>query len=261
MLSLEAPANLPTVGLTSTERQTLSREAFGTASGYNLGDVADFTLPGSCIAVGKPWSPPTANQNKHPFHTNNGFDQLTNRSKSSYTPILETHDWQRDRPETTFGPIRLQQPFPSRIQLSAEQRIDYILRCVREAGFDDMDSVFSCYYTEQFTAGTAASTAQENSRSAALPTLLEVFRRATKSWSPWDANAYKDALIRSAERIISEEFERLEKKIYTSEIELTNRLSLQRQSHNGSETEARMHRDELHLLATEIEANLKNEVS
>jgi hypothetical protein len=84
-----------------------------------------------------------------------------------------------------------------------------VLDSTRSAGFDTFDSVVVEYYTEEFEKGTNVHNAQKMSRHRHLPNVLRSLRHSAGQWTQWEAGGYKGEIIRSAETILVEEFERL----------------------------------------------------
>lgn len=82
---------------------------------------------------------------------------------------------------------------------SLEERLGYVMKCTRIAGFEDIDSVIMAYYTEKLDEGSACSTAQRFSRKRTLPKFLEKLQRESRSWRSWEAQPYQDEILNSAE--------------------------------------------------------------
>ncbi|RYO81949.1 hypothetical protein DL766_010215 [Monosporascus sp. MC13-8B] len=108
---------------------------------------------------------------------------------------------------------------------SLEARIEYVLRCLRTAGFEDPDSFVSYYYTCVFKDRSPVKLAQETSRIKGLPAVLEDLHTQASSWSAWEASRYRDTIVRSAANLIAEEFDRLARRKYSCEMELWQNIS------------------------------------
>jgi hypothetical protein len=154
---------------------------------------------------------------------------------------------------------------------SIETRIEHILQSVKTAGFENIDSLISSYYTQTFGEKSAAKIAQRVSRSRGLPELLETLRLSMGSWSQWQANGYRDAVARSTADLIGDEFDRLLKKRYNWEIELQHHRPRQRPVplpqpqpqkplNGGAVDPADVLTERLQWIASELKSTLKDEV-
>lgn len=83
-----------------------------------------------------------------------------------------------------------------------EGRIEYLIGCAHKAGFQDLDSAMIAFYTATFDEGSGCSIAQHLSRKRCLPKLLEELRSHAGSWGSWEARAYQDEILRSAESLL-----------------------------------------------------------
>jgi len=141
-------------------------------------------------------------------------------------------------------------------ELEMESRIQYILGHIEKAGFDAPDSFISCYYTGKFKQRSTVRSAQENSRSKGLPQVLEDLRSQIRLWPVRESRGYKDIIVQSASDLIAQEFERLERKKYHCEIELSRNLSMTSET-LGEDASA----DRLRSIAAELKVILRDEVS
>jgi hypothetical protein len=95
------------------------------------------------------------------------------------------------------------------LQGHQENDMKKILDFVRSTEFGIFDAVVLEYYTEHFEEGTKVHNAQKLSRNRELPRVLRGLQDDVKQWARWEASGYKDEIIRSAECILVEEFNRL----------------------------------------------------
>ncbi|GME33069.1 hypothetical protein G6011_02569 [Neofusicoccum parvum] len=83
-----------------------------------------------------------------------------------------------------------------------EGRIEYLIRCAQKAGFPDLDSAMIAFYTSPFDEGSGCSITQHLSRKRCLPKLLAALRSHAESWRSWEAHAYQDEILKSAESLL-----------------------------------------------------------
>ncbi|KAG9186013.1 hypothetical protein G6011_02569 [Alternaria panax] len=83
-----------------------------------------------------------------------------------------------------------------------EGRVEYLIRCARRAGFQDLDSAVSTLYTAKFDEDSECSIAQYLSRKRCLPNLLEELRSKTVSWKTREVQPYQDEVLKSAESLL-----------------------------------------------------------
>ncbi|GME65959.1 hypothetical protein G6011_02569 [Neofusicoccum parvum] len=97
------------------------------------------------------------------------------------------------------------QPTPPLSGTTMEARIEYVMACARAASFESLDAALCAYYTTAFAEGSACANAQWLSRRRRLPGLLDALRAAAAGWSPWEAQAWQDAVLRAGEAVMVEE--------------------------------------------------------
>ncbi|GME26629.1 hypothetical protein COCMIDRAFT_26565 [Neofusicoccum parvum] len=97
------------------------------------------------------------------------------------------------------------QPTPPLSGTTTEARIEYVMACARAASFESLDAALCAYYTTAFAEGSACANAQWLSRRRRLPALLDALRAAAAGWSPWEAQAWQDAVLRAGEAVMVEE--------------------------------------------------------
>ncbi|KAF2213523.1 hypothetical protein CERZMDRAFT_111191 [Cercospora zeae-maydis SCOH1-5] len=85
---------------------------------------------------------------------------------------------------------------------TTEERITYLIRCARRAGFQDLDSAVTTLYTAKFDEDSECSIAQHFSRKRCLPNLLEELRSKTNSWKAREVQPYQDEVLKSAESLL-----------------------------------------------------------
>jgi len=83
-----------------------------------------------------------------------------------------------------------------------EGRIEYLIRCARRAGFQDLDSAITTFYTAKFDEDSECSIAQYLSRKRCLPNLLKELRSKTGSWKTREVQPYQDEILKSAESLL-----------------------------------------------------------
>lgn len=91
---------------------------------------------------------------------------------------------------------------------SRETRLGSVLNAAKLQGYENLDAVFSAYYTESFEVGTPIQIAQKMSRNRNLPSVLQNLRESVREWNPREANGYRDEIVRSAESVLVDEFDR-----------------------------------------------------
>ncbi|CAH0054440.1 unnamed protein product [Clonostachys solani] len=147
---------------------------------------------------------------------------------------------------------------------SLESRVDFILRSIQSMGFETPDSFMLSYYTGSFDERSAAKVAQDASRSTGLPRMLNELRSKTEDWSRWESRNYADSVVRSAAKLIAEEFDSLGRKRYACERELQKGLASgatsQAQNNSSSSTDGNASVSQLYLAAAELKKTLRDEV-
>ena len=102
---------------------------------------------------------------------------------------------------------------PMRPESARAEKVDrnmrYVLDAVSQAGFESFDAAVTHYYTEPIECDPAVNALQKLSRNRHLPCVLRALRSSTKAWPLWEVNGYKDEIIRSAERILGDELDRV----------------------------------------------------
>ncbi|KAL9624638.1 MAG: hypothetical protein Q9160_001303 [Pyrenula sp. 1 TL-2023] len=91
------------------------------------------------------------------------------------------------------------------------ERLEYVLDSVQKAGFEHLDVVVSKYYTAELTDSTAMASAQRLSRNRHLPRILAALREHSNTWTDWEAQGYRDEILRSAESILLKEYDKYTK--------------------------------------------------
>jgi hypothetical protein len=85
---------------------------------------------------------------------------------------------------------------------TVEGRIEYLIRCARTAGFQDLDSALTTFYTAKFDEDSECSIAQYISRKRCLPNLLEELRSKSDSWKTREVQPYQDGILKSVESLL-----------------------------------------------------------
>ena len=86
---------------------------------------------------------------------------------------------------------------------TADQRFTYLLSCCRLAGFPTFDAAVTEYYTTSFSEYSTPYNAQKISRKRHLPDVIaKLSRHAAQAWTPWEADGYRDGVVRAAEDIL-----------------------------------------------------------
>ena len=142
---------------------------------------------------------------------------------------------------------------------SMESRIHSILRAIQAAGFDDLDSLVSSYYTEVFDERSPVRTAQQASLHEGPAKILRALMIKANSLPRWEANGYQALVVRSAADIIADEFLRLKKKRFHCELDLQQHLARTAAAkYPGVSGAIPSHR--LESIAAEIKQTLREEV-
>ena len=132
-----------------------------------------------------------------------------------------------------------------------------MLRTLPTLGFDNVESFLSCYYTTSFADKTPVKAAQEAGRIKGLPHILGELQTKASSWPAWESSGYRDAIIRSAAQLLTDEFERLTKKRYTCEEELHENVA---RSAHAPVNDERAITNHLFSTAGELKKTLREEV-
>lgn len=88
---------------------------------------------------------------------------------------------------------------------TVEGRVEYLIRCARKVGFQDLDSAVTTLYTAKFDEDSECSIAQHYSRKRCLPNLLEELRSKSVSWKKREVQPYQDEVLKSAESLLISE--------------------------------------------------------
>jgi hypothetical protein len=91
---------------------------------------------------------------------------------------------------------------------SAEDRIEYVMSCAKNVGFDSLDALIIAYYAQDFSQESAVSDEQRMSRHRGLPQVLAELRQTSANWTQWERNGYEDEILRAAEGICAVECSR-----------------------------------------------------
>lgn len=92
-------------------------------------------------------------------------------------------------------------------------RYQYIIECVKKAGFDNVDSMVSGYYTLTFDKNSVADRAQTASRGKHLRNVLSSLHENSRDWTTWEARGFRDQIVEAAEGIYGAEFSRLAQRV------------------------------------------------
>jgi hypothetical protein len=106
---------------------------------------------------------------------------------------------------------------PSRLPLQG--RMEYVLSCIRSAGFDSLDSAVTQYYTGTFDESSTVREEQRKSRKRHLRVLLAELLRSAHEWTRWEALGFHEEIMSSAEGIYI-----IEARQFFSSIEPNSRL-------------------------------------
>jgi hypothetical protein len=95
---------------------------------------------------------------------------------------------------------------PTNVMTSTEKRLEYVLNCARQAGFDSFDDLVMAYYTSEFDYASHLFFEQRQSRNRRLPNVLAEVRQSSKTWTQWERQGYCDEVLKAAESILLKEF-------------------------------------------------------
>ncbi|KAH8904663.1 hypothetical protein BR93DRAFT_930111 [Coniochaeta sp. PMI_546] len=95
-------------------------------------------------------------------------------------------------------------PSPSR---PPEERFTHILLSIKQAGFEDIDSMILQYYTSDFRYDSVAHWAQKRSRMERLRPLLAELSQAATSWPAQEAGQYQDVILKIASRVCASDMD------------------------------------------------------
>ena len=113
---------------------------------------------------------------------------------------------------------------------SVEDRLQYLLDCAQQVGFDDFDAALSAYYTVKFTSTSPLVLEQRMSRVRRLPNLLADLRHQAPTWRPREQRGYQDEVVKAAEEVCAKEY-----KEFLSQIRDGTKQSCEIVSHDGRE--------------------------
>ena len=91
-------------------------------------------------------------------------------------------------------------------QMTLEDEFISILQQMRGAGFSDLESMVSEYYTADVSSDSTISARQRISRKHSLPQVLADLRESMEMWTPWESHGCQNEILKSAESIFIEEF-------------------------------------------------------
>ncbi|KAF7505592.1 hypothetical protein GJ744_000601 [Endocarpon pusillum] len=91
-------------------------------------------------------------------------------------------------------------------QMTLEDEFISILQQMRGAGFSDLESMVSEYYTADVSSDSTISARQRISRKHSLPQVLADLRESMETWTPWESHGCQNEILKSAESIFIEEY-------------------------------------------------------
>ncbi|KAF4311780.1 hypothetical protein GTA08_BOTSDO12548 [Botryosphaeria dothidea] len=86
-----------------------------------------------------------------------------------------------------------------------DDRLDHVLECARNVGFDSLDSLVAQYYTADFCSNMSLSNHQRMSRKRHLPGIVAGLRSSASNWSSWEKEGFQHEILRTAENLLVEE--------------------------------------------------------
>lgn len=92
---------------------------------------------------------------------------------------------------------------------SIEERFDFVVESVQNAGFKDIDDMVLAYYTASFNEESDIFHEQRMSRKRGLPAMLSRLRGSTAAWQEYEREAYQAEILNNAESILVGECRRL----------------------------------------------------
>ncbi|KAI6784864.1 uncharacterized protein J7T54_007958 [Emericellopsis cladophorae] len=99
--------------------------------------------------------------------------------------------------------VRTRRPAPN---VSLDERFECIMEQVEAAGFENFDAMVTAYYTQSFSPTSALADEQRLSRNRRLPQVIsDVHAAASGSWSEWERKGFQDAILRTAEGMLTSE--------------------------------------------------------
>ncbi|KAH7057361.1 hypothetical protein B0J12DRAFT_783743 [Macrophomina phaseolina] len=96
-------------------------------------------------------------------------------------------------------------PRPNPASASINERIEFLINCAREAGFDSLELATAALHATKFEEGSVSSNAQRLGRLRRLPNLLDTLCTDSRSWAKREAVAYREAVLRAGESLMVEE--------------------------------------------------------
>ncbi|EOA83083.1 uncharacterized protein SETTUDRAFT_33412 [Exserohilum turcica Et28A] len=141
-------------------------------------------------------------------HIRSSIDQFQYPSKHNQSREIEDHWCENERGSNSSGSISdkaLLSDGDITFEQTIEGRVEYLIHCARRAGFQDLDSAVTTFYTAKFDEDSECSIAQYISRKRCLPTLLEELRSKSDSWKTREVQPYQDEVLKSAESLLLRE--------------------------------------------------------
>jgi hypothetical protein len=101
-------------------------------------------------------------------------------------------------PEGAESPANTSQPS------SIDERIEWILECALDTGFENFDELVTAYYNATFESPTL-SNEQRLSRNRRLPTVIADIFEAADQWSDWEKRGFYEELLKATESMLISE--------------------------------------------------------
>ncbi|KAN0071842.1 hypothetical protein V8E54_010438 [Elaphomyces granulatus] len=99
---------------------------------------------------------------------------------------------------------------------SVAERLEYLLQCAHNVGFENFDSMISKYYAADFKHISSISNEQCLSRNLGLPRVLAELRKHSKSWTKWERQGYLHEILKTAEDIFVAETGKFQDTVFES---------------------------------------------
>jgi len=165
-----------------------------------------------------------------PSMTRQGDFMLRNKGEDAVTGELENKpekqplkpsDWKSQHPQegTSSSPVSSNIESQHNItgasrnilpaNASMKQRFAYVSLSAKSAGFDSLETLISSYYTSNFQDTPALANTQRLDRNRRLPRLLAEICDNMSTWSSWEAQGFKEEILRVAETTFLKELDGL----------------------------------------------------
>lgn len=83
-----------------------------------------------------------------------------------------------------------------------DERFEYVLYCLRTAGFESFDGLVTAYYSSSFDESSTLAMEQRLSRNRGLPNVIAELFRSAGCWSDWERRGFHEELLKTTEMML-----------------------------------------------------------